>query len=77
MIDSDSFSDKVKKCEKRAIRMEESYWDLRSAIFKQMKIYDEFTGCNPKMTLDCIRGMVEERILEYVPVTEVFKDNLS
>ncbi len=77
MFDPDSFSDNVKRCEERAVRMDEVYWKLKSSVLELMNICDDIGLGNTKLTLDCVRGMVEEFILEYVPVTEVSEDNLS
>jgi hypothetical protein len=77
MIDFDSFHDNVKRCEERAVRMDKAYWNLKFSVLDMMNIFDELVLGNPKVTLDCIRIMVEGFILEYAPITEVSKDNLS
>ncbi len=77
MIDFESHSDKVKGCEERAARMEKAYWNLKSGVLELMSIYDELGLGNPHVTLDCVRGMVEEFILEYVPKTEISNEDSS
>ncbi len=77
MFDPDSFSDNVKRCEERAVRMDETYWKLKSSVLELMNICDDIGLGNTKLTLDCVRGMVEEFILEYVPETEISNEDSS
>jgi len=77
MFDPDSFSDNVKRCEERAVRMDETYWKLKSGVLELMSICDDIGLGNTQVTLDCVRGMVEEFILEYVPKTEMSNEDSS